>query len=169
MSFCGIPIWIIPRPSVKQVLSECWCRLQITNGLPDPALSSFSHMDYALKGVRKKGQWPQRCSHLPITPQLLCNIYQAWAQEPWDFDRTMLWAAVCLGFVSFMQAGEFTCPSLEAFTSDMLSPRDMSVDSRLSPFHPAVHLKRSKTDHLELERHYILVAEGTLFAWLLQC
>lgn len=52
----------------------------------------------------------------------------------------------CLGFFGFMRAGEFTCPSLEAFSPDMLSPQDVSVDSHLCPSHLAVHLKRSKND-----------------------
>ena len=45
-----------------------------------------------------------------------------------------------------MRAGEFTCPSSQTFTTDMLSPGDISIDSHESPKHLAVHLKRSKTD-----------------------
>ena len=45
-----------------------------------------------------------------------------------------------------MRAGEFTCPSLDAFTPDMLSPRDIAVDSHTTPTHLTVHLQTSKTD-----------------------
>ena len=57
-----------------------------------------------------------------------------------------VWAAFCLGFFGFMRAGEFTCPSQEAFQSDMLSPGDVCVDSHDHPTRVAIHLKRSKTD-----------------------
>ena len=59
----------------------------------------------------------------------------------------MLWAAFCLDFLGFMHSGEFTCPSLQAFTSDMLSSQDVAVDSHTSPSHLVVHQHRSKNDH----------------------
>ena len=58
----------------------------------------------------------------------------------------MMWAAFSLGFFGFMTAGEFTCPSHAAFTSDMLAPEDVAVNSHSSPTHTSVHLKRSKVD-----------------------
>ena len=88
----------------------------------------------------------RRLTRLPITPELLWMIHGVWSHQPLDFDRTMLWAAFCLGFFGFMRSGEFTCPSLEAFTPDMLSPGDIAVDSHTSPSHLTVQLKRSKND-----------------------
>jgi hypothetical protein len=58
----------------------------------------------------------------------------------------MLWAAFCTGFFGFLRAGEFTCPSREAFAEHMLSPRDVAVDSHTAPTHLTIHLKQSKTD-----------------------
>ena len=120
--------------------------LQIISGLPDPALSSFPRLLYALRAVRRDGPLRRRQTRLPITPELLRQIHRVWSQEPCDFDRTMLWAAFCLGFFGFMRSGEFTCPSLEAFSPDMLSPTDIAVDSHTAPSHLTVHLKRSKND-----------------------
>lgn len=131
--------------SIRSYLSAVR-HLQITNGLPDPAMGSFPLLDYALKGVRREGPARQKRNRLPITPELLRRICQVWSQDPPHFDRTMLWAAFCLGFFGFMRAGEFTCPSHEAFTPDMLSLQDLAVDSHSSPTHLAVHLKQSKTD-----------------------
>ena len=51
----------------------------------------------------------------------------------------------CLLF-GFLRAGEFTCPSLTAYTPDMLSPADISVDSHSSPSVVSVLLKRCKND-----------------------
>jgi hypothetical protein len=45
-----------------------------------------------------------------------------------------------------MRAGEFTCPSREAFTSDMLAPDDVAVDSHSCPTHMSVYLRKSKVD-----------------------
>ena len=120
--------------------------MQILEGYPDPAVQSFPCLGYALKGVQREKPAAQRLTRLPITPELLRKIYGVWAQEPQDFDRTMLWAAFCLGFFGFMQLGEFTCPSVEAFSLDMLSPQDIAVDSHTCPTRLTVHLKRSKND-----------------------
>ena len=120
--------------------------LQIVNGFPDPAMESFPRLTYALKGVRRERPLSQRQTRLPITPELLRRIYHSWAQEPQEFDRTMLWAAFCLGFFGFMRSGEFTCPSMESFSPDMLTHQDIAVDSHISPRHLTVRVKRSKND-----------------------
>lgn len=131
--------------SIRSYLSAIR-HLQITQGLPDPALTSFARLDYVLKGVRRTGKPHHRPERLPITPEVLRHIYRVWSQEPQDFDRIMLWAAFCLGFFGFMRAGEFTCPSHEAFTQQTLSYKDVSVNSHSAPTHLTVHLKQSKTD-----------------------
>ena len=116
------------------------------SSLPDPALSSFSRLRYALRGLQRDGPCRHPHTRLPITPELLLKIYKVWSQGPLDYNKIMLWAAFCMGFFGFMHAGELTCPSLEAFSPDMLSPQDVSVDSHVCPSHLAVHLKRSKND-----------------------
>ena len=131
--------------SVRSYLSAV-CHLQVMNGLPDPSRSSFPLLDYALKGIRRGQATVRRGARLPITPELLRGIHRSWSREPPNFNRRMLWAAFCLGFFGFLRAGEFTCPSQEAFTPDMLSPEHIAVDSHRAPTHMAVHLRTSKTD-----------------------
>ena len=120
--------------------------LQIMSGLPDPSLNSFPRLDYALKGVRREGSACARERRLPITPDILSRIHEAWSRRQPTFDDIMLWAAFCLGSFGFMRAGEFTCPSRQAFLPHMLTPADISVDSHSSPTIMAVHLRQSKTD-----------------------
>ena len=130
--------------SIRSYLSATR-HLQIIHQLPDPTFSSFPRLNYALRGLRREGPKGQN-TRLPITPDLLRKIHQVWSRQPPSYDCTMLWAAFCLGFFGFMRSGEFTCPSCITFTTDMLSPEDVTVDSHVSPSHIAVFLKRSKND-----------------------
>ena len=74
-----------------------------------------------------KKPWPR----IPITPAvILQEIFQFWSRTPHQCEYILLWEAFCLGFLGFMRLGEFTCPSMSTFTSDMLTAQDISVDSR---------------------------------------
>ena len=77
---------------------------------------------------------------MPIIPDILRLLWSVWSEVPPEekLDVAMLWAACCL----FLRAREFTCSSWQ----DMLSPRDVSVDSRSSPSVVSVLLRRSKAD-----------------------
>ena len=105
-------------------------------------------LEYVLRGVRRLPRTTQQHQRLPITPAILHLLRSAWSQVPQEnrHNATMLWAACCTGFFGFLRAGEFTCPSVQAFRPDMLSPRDVSVDSHDSPSVVSVRLRRSKAD-----------------------
>ena len=49
-------------------------------------------------------------------------------------------------FLAFLRAGEFTCPSLRVYTPCMLSPMDVTVDTRDSPSMVSIHLRQSEND-----------------------
>lgn len=131
--------------TITSYLSAC-CFHQILAGLPDPSLSAFPQLGYVLKGARRSASSP-RLRRLPVTPDLLRAILASWSDAPLSFDRTMLWAAFCLGYFAFLRAGEFTCPSIRKFdSSSMLAVGDISVDSHTDPRCLRVYLKRSKCD-----------------------
>ena len=132
-------------PSIRLYLSAVR-HMQITEGMSDPALASTPRLNYALRGLKRAYGGRGRQSRLPITPDILLRILQVWSHSTPSYDRVMLWAAFCVGFFGFMRSGEFTCPSWNEFTEDMLSPRDVAVDSRTSPAYVAVTLRRSKND-----------------------
>ena len=118
---------------------------QISYGGPDPSTSPSPHLDYVIKGIRKSQPTYTRPRRLPITPAILHTLYTIWSPDP-TFNTTALWAACCLGFFAFLRAGEFTCPSRQAYTHSMLSPTDIQVDSRQNPSYLRVTLRSSKTD-----------------------
>ena len=72
--------------------------LQIMGNLPDPALTAFPKLNYALRGLRREGPRLHTCPRLPITPELLRKIHQVWSQQPKGYNQMMLWAAFCLPF-----------------------------------------------------------------------
>ena len=153
--------------SIRSYLSAVR-HLQISSGLPDPAATPSARLDYMLKGVRRQGRSTPRPTRMPITPQV---ILQVWSQDPPSFDRKMLWAAFCLGFFAFMRAGEFTCPSREAYTPNMLTASDVHVDSHLRPTRLAIHIRESKTDQFGIGAMLHLVFEdGASLSreWLVQ-
>ena len=120
--------------------------VQIASGLPDPHLSSSPQLHYVLCGVQR-GQSSTSDKRLPVTLEILQLLRAAWSDPgTGSFNRSMLWAACCLGFFGFLRSGEFTCPSLNLFQDHILSPRDVSVDSLSQPSVATARLRRSKTD-----------------------
>ncbi len=120
--------------------------LQIAKGLPDPNLMSNPYLQLVLRGIQRSSTGQPRPKRLPITPLILQQLHSLWSTQPIAYDKVMLWATCCLGFFGFMRSGEFTCPSLAAFETSMLTPADVVVDSRLNPTYLSIHLRRSKTD-----------------------
>ena len=117
----------------------------------DPSLEAHPLLNYLLRGLHRSpvGKKPRPC--LPITPAILQEIFQFWSLTPHQFEYILLWAAFCLGFFGFMRSGKFTCPSMSAVTSDMLTAQDISVDSRAHLSYNVVWLKRSKNDPFALQ------------------
>ena len=109
-------------------------------GLGDPSLSSWPFLDQVLRGIRRSSPAHSRAPRLPITPWILQELFASWSRPPVSPDYLMLWAACCVGFFGFMRAGEFTCPSLAAFSESMLSPSDVRVDYHSDPMIISLHL-----------------------------
>ena len=133
---------------------------QIRVGLPDP--TPPPKLSYILKGIQKKSLC-QSCSQcLPITPSLLTQIHALWSQQPVSYDKTMLWAAFCLGFFGFMRSGEFTSTALQGSNECMLSVADVAIDSRQNPQVLTVFICRSKTDQSESGTRLYLERTGNI-------
>ena len=109
----------------------------------DPSLETHRLLNYALRGLHRCPGGKKPLPSLPITPAFLQEIFQFWSCTPHQFVYILLWAAFCLGFFGFTHSGKFTCPSMSAFASDLLTAQDILV---AHPSYIVVWLKRSKND-----------------------
>ena len=117
----------------------------IRAGHPNPSPDSYPRLTYILKGIHRDNPEHQSKHRLPVTMDILRHLHRVWSKPPITHDKTMLWAACCLGFFGFLRAGEFTYTqnSLDGYC---LSAADISINSRSNPQLLTVHLKQSKTD-----------------------
>ena len=120
--------------------------LYISQGHPDPfAESNFPQLEYVLKGVRRSQGPAKSRERLPITPTILSYLHDVWSKEGQAYEACLLWAACCLGFFTFLWAGEFTSTATQD-TASLLTVADITVNSRETPSFLRVFLRRSKTD-----------------------
>ena len=123
--------------------------LQISNGLPDPAISAMPKLEGVVKGIKvtQARVTPNMHKRLPITPDILLKVCQAWESEGPSHDQVMLWAATTLFFFGFMRSGEITVPADNAFDPGThITFEDLSVDNTANPQFVKLRLKSSKTD-----------------------
>ena len=106
----------------------------------------------------------QNCNHLLINPELIWGIYRVWAREPLSYAQLCCRHSFAWGF-GFVWVGEFRCPSVEAFTPDMLSLRNIVMDSHITQTNLTVHLNASKTDPFGVGLHFTWGQEGTFSLW----
>ena len=82
--------------------------------------------------------------------------------QPQSYANTLIWAACCLAFFSFLQVSEFTIPSNTSYNEEChLSPADISIDDRNNPQLLKLKIKQSKTDPFRRGVDIYLGATGT--------
>ena len=103
----------------------------------------MAHLEQVIKGAKREyaKRNPETRVRLPITPNILRKLRSVWSRDAEDFDRIMLWAACCLCFYGFSQAGEITVPSEAGYNSS-----DILVDNADNPTVVKAKIKASKTD-----------------------
>ena len=118
----------------------------------------------------KRIQLSQALSHspkacLPITLQLLQNIYTYLPLQPHCYNNIMMQAACCLAFFGFHRVSEFTTPSDTQYNKDChLSIDDISIDSRDNTQLLKITLKQSKTDPFRVGVDlYLGATVGTIY------
>ena len=121
--------------------------MQISHGMGDPRIGLMPQLELVVRGMKREQAGQPAKVRLPITPEILQQIYQQWKQRDTEWDVIMLWAAMCLCFYGFLRAGEAVVPSDEGFDpSQHLTFEDITVDSVVNPTFMTVRIKQSKTD-----------------------
>ena len=106
------------------------------------------HLEQVLRGIKK-----EQCStrtpriRLPITAEIMHQIYSVLARPLAEYQNLMLWAACCTAFFGFLRIGEMTISDQNAYDSSVhLSIQDIALDSRSAPAIVWLTIKQSKTD-----------------------
>ncbi|KAL3873589.1 hypothetical protein ACJMK2_036686 [Sinanodonta woodiana] len=118
--------------------------LQLDVSTPLSNISSLLRVQNILKGVRKV-QGDSRQKRLPITYDILCNIWQCLEHYGLsEYTKLLLQTACALAFYGFLRCGEFTICGTQFSTATNLCMSDIifHMDKRLF----VLHLKASKTD-----------------------
>jgi len=104
--------------------------------------------NHLLKGIRKEsGKSKSPRIRLPITREIMHRIKNLLTKQTTTYQSTMLWAACCVAFFSFLHVSEFTVPSQYSYDQAChLSLADLTLDNRYSPTVVELRIKQSKTD-----------------------
>ena len=105
-------------------------------------------LEQFLRGIkREQSSTRTERVRLPITVEIMHQIYSVLSTSPAEFQGIMLWAACCTAFFGFLRVGEMTIPSRDSYDSSRhLSLGDVALDSRTNPTIIWLTIKQSKTD-----------------------
>ena len=89
---------------------------QVGMGLPAPNHAAMPKLKTIGNGMqRMQRQNGCKRNRLPITPAILRNIKEQWADRATEYDIVMFWAAACMAFFGFFRLGEILIPPGEAY------------------------------------------------------
>ncbi len=123
--------------------------LHVAEGADDPFQPSLLRLHYILRGVKRceAERGAERRPRLPVTPGILRQLRRIWERESTQPNRTVLWAACCLGYFGFLRMGEMTVPTQDGYDPKVhLNCDDVHVDNAEAPKVLRVSIKQSKTD-----------------------
>lgn len=89
----------------------------------------------------------ERRPRLPVTPGIFRQLRRIWERESAQPNRTMLWAACCLGYFKFLRMGEMTVPAQDEYDPKVhLHCDDIRMDNAEARKVLRVSIKVSKTN-----------------------
>ena len=105
-------------------------------------------LEQVLRGIkREQSSTRTERVRLPITSEIMHQIYSVLSSPPSEYQKIMLWAACCTAFFGFLRVGEMTTPGQDTYDSSVhLSLEDVALDSRVAPTIIWLTIKQSKTD-----------------------
>lgn len=100
-----------------------------------------------LRGIKKATSARPIKARLPITPDILRQVWRVVCSLQAAGDSLMLWAAMTTCFFGFLRAGEACCPTASTFDPSWhLCITDIALDSHVAPTKLFLTIKASKTD-----------------------
>ena len=109
--------------------------------------SARPRLQLMLRGIKKVTATRPTKARLPITPNILRQVWQAMHQSPVTEDCVMLWAAMTTCFFGFLRAGEVCTPTATSYDPSWhLCNTDVALDSHTAPTKLFITIKASKTD-----------------------
>ena len=113
----------------------------------EPDRTKMPKLKLVDSGIRRtKARTPKQI-RLPVTPDILRQVYKHWYSSQHDYETIMLWSVSTLCFFGFFRLGELLSPTNTKYdASSHLSFGDVAVDSHSSPSLVKIHIKTSKTD-----------------------
>ena len=79
---------------------------QVCRGLGDPGIVTSSQLEYVMKGIKRSSS-QSMISCLPVTPDILRDLKQAWQEMDNKWEAKLLLAASCLCFLGFSSQGKW--------------------------------------------------------------
>ena len=136
-------------PATIKVYLSALRHYHIANDVPEPDRAKMQKLKIVSNGITRVSAVKTRETHtrLPITPDILRQIYRLWQPSRHEYETILMWAVSTLCFFGFFRMGELTIPNDTAYDYSLhLSPGDIATDSHTNPTMLQVHLKSSKTD-----------------------
>ena len=101
-----------------------------------------------IKGIKREQlQRKSPRQYLPITADIMANIYTTLAHTPNDPHCVMIWAACCIAFFGFLRCSEFTIPIQQKFDLEVhLTLNDIAINNKSTPSVVCFIIKQSKID-----------------------
>ena len=121
------------------------------------------YLEQVMHGIKKK-QLKSGTNHerLPITADLMQQIYSVLSHNIHDYNSVLMWAACCTAFFGLLRCNEFTVPLTNDYDPTVhLSLQDIAIEShraptvirlniiqsKMDPFLKGIQLFLGKTDH----------------------
>ena len=106
------------------------------------------YLEQVLYRIKKKQLKPgTNCERLPITVDLVQQIYSVLSCNIQDYNSVLMWAACCTAFFGLLCCSQFAVPSTNDYDPAVhLSLQDIAIDSHTTPVVNRLNITHSKTD-----------------------
>ena len=117
------------------------------------------YLELVIKGIKREQlQRKSPRQRLPITADIMANIYTALAHTPNDPHCIMMWAACCIAFFGFLRCSEFNVPTQQKFDPEVhLTVNDIAINNKITPSVVRVTIKQSRLTLFDKELTCFLV------------